>query len=1553
MVRSALCACALLAQMGVAHAAVPREVLHDTDVVVDNTWIRETEATVYVAVSGARGLTSSEPVTGARVTLRLVPAEKPPAAEPAPLATAVTGDDGTAVVRLRVPAVPPGRYHLVVDTRSGFGTGRITRPVEVTDRTHLHLRTDRGVYKPGQIIRWRISAIGLADAHPLDREIELTIKDPRGTAIWRGSEETDDTGMVAGEVPLGDDITLGSYTLIARAGEVTASEKVLVRAFRLAPFAVRIEPVGKRPVPRGEPLRLRVVANYPYGEPVLGGVSLAAGSNLGRLSNQSGNLDQHGSKSFTVKLPGDATRVELEATVVDGSGERQRAELKLPVASDTLAVGIALERPQLVAGQTQWVTVITTDGAGHLAPAKVWLRVPGRKDRVMQQSDGAVRFPIVVGAGSHQLRASAVDAAGRVASAERKISVYPDNGHWIRVAQAVVRSGAPIRISGRWRDRSGPVVVTLLRQGAPLASRVAEVDRRGRLHATLFPPAGLFGLATVRVTGLGWNQHTGDVTPTYDQASIYLAPARLAVTVSATTRHRPGTRAGFEVAVADSYGRPVPGVGLAASVVDERVLALSERRPDLVQVLRTLDVEHAEAAGVLFADLVRAGDGAAAIAAQAIIQALPPDRRQPAIQLAAADRFRAELSRMTRAEKAVYDLLLVAPRRLGRRDRAGRWEFADRLPELLVRAGWTLDDRLTPWRRATDWGYARQLLPEWRFDLVAARIVQVRLDRLDDRLVALRKTSHRLLHRDPTGGLATLVGSGKLDRYLILDPWGTPIRVDRIEEQNGVVSGYIVSLASAGPDLKFRTADDVTRYDVFGESTLGVTGTGYGGGGSGYGTIGAGRYGTIGHGGGMGSGLAPLEVAVRKRFDETVLWVAGVKTGADGKARFEVPLADSVTGWEVAVEAISPHGSVGTATARMETFLPLHVDAELPARLTVGDRYVVTAVVANHTGSERRLAVTATATGAVGLTGDATAAITLPAGTTGALRFPLVGRRAGTGTVRLGLADGHGAAVDVVERTLEIEPPGALVRELRTGRVRDGHGSFSIEIPSSAVPATVGGRLRLFRGPADQALDGLEGMLREPYGCFEQASSTTYPNLLVLELLGESSKTAAARKRARELVGKGYQRLISYEVPGGGFSWFGEAPANQVLTAYGLMEFVDMARVYPIDPSLVERTRRWLLGKQGKDGAWRPDASWLHDWSAVQGQVSTTAYIAWALAESGYRGKPLTRALGFLRRHRHELTENPYLLALWAAAESAVDPGSAVVGELRRRGRHDGDKLRVSAGGETLFYARGDGADVQVTALAASALHRGRADGDAAAALAWVWSARSPSYGWGTTQGTVLALRAAAELADPGPPASGVLRVAIDGVEVGTIDLAAAGVPGVALPAGLKPGRHTVTVDGEVAGTLSADLRYQWRGASEPVATAAGLAVALTAKQTETRVGESLRLTATVSNPGRDQVAMPTVVIPVPPGFRADPDALQRLVSGGTIAKYEDQGSEIQLYLTRLAGKGSVTLPVALEAIAECQVTQRPAAAYAYYDPETRGTSVGLRLTAGPRPATR
>src|SRR2546427_3895036 len=155
-----------------------------------------------------------------------------------------------------------------------------------------------------------------------------------------------------------------------------------------------------------------------------------------------------------------------------------------------------------------------------------------------------------------------------------------------------------------------------------------------------------------------------------------------------------------------------------------------------------------------------------------------------------------------------------------------------------------------------------------------------------------------------------------------------------------------------------------------------------------------------------------------------------------------------------------------------------------------------------------------------------------------------------------------------------------------------------------------------------------------PGGCFEQTSSSTYPDILAMDYLKTSKKIAPeVQAKAEGFISLGYQRLVTFEVPGGGFSWFGQAPANKILTAYGLMEFSDMAKVYDVDPNLIRRTQQWLASQQQPDGSWKPDTNFINEGATNRYNsdlLRITAYIAWSLGNTGYQGPAVEKAKQFV-----------------------------------------------------------------------------------------------------------------------------------------------------------------------------------------------------------------------------------------------------------------------------------------------------------------------------------
>ena len=130
-----------------------------------------------------------------------------------------------------------------------------------------------------------------------------------------------------------------------------------------------------------------------------------------------------------------------------------------------------------------------------------------------------------------------------------------------------------------------------------------------------------------------------------------------------------------------------------------------------------------------------------------------------------------------------------------------------------------------------------------------------------------------------------------------------------------------------------------------------------------------------------------------------------------------------------------------------------------------------------------------------------------------------------------------------------------------------------VKIPADAIPGTQKLIVKIYPGMLSQVVEGLDGILRMPNGCFEQTSSTTYPNVLVLDYLKTTNQAAPeVQMKAEQYINLGYQRLTTFEVKSsGGFSLFGDAPADRMLTAYGLQEFSDMSRVHDVDPALLKR----------------------------------------------------------------------------------------------------------------------------------------------------------------------------------------------------------------------------------------------------------------------------------------------------------------------------------------------------------------------------------------------
>src|SRR5262249_9600685 len=149
------------------------------------------------------------------------------------------------------------------------------------------------------------------------------------------------------------------------------------------------------------------------------------------------------------------------------------------------------------------------------------------------------------------------------------------------------------------------------------------------------------------------------------------------------------------------------------------------------------------------------------------------------------------------------------------------------------------------------------------------------------------------------------------------------------------------------------------------------------------------------------------------------------------------------------------------------------------------------------------------------------------------LRVEKAGEQELTVSARAGDVD------DAVQRGIEVVPDGHRVEVVHNGTLAPD-ASHGLALPKDAIEGSGKALVKIYPSGFSEVVEGLDGIFRLPHGCFEQTSSTTYPNVLALDYLQRTKQgSPAVEKKAKDYIHLGYQRLVSFEVRGGGFSLFG------------------------------------------------------------------------------------------------------------------------------------------------------------------------------------------------------------------------------------------------------------------------------------------------------------------------------------------------------------------------------------------------------------------------------
>jgi anti-sigma factor RsiW len=1429
------------------------------------------------------------------------------------LAGFTTDADGTGQPNFRVPDWADAECDMQV-TADNRTHDSLTLPIKVRRSRQVMLSSDKPVYQPGQTIHVRGLALRRPDLHPVAGEdATFTVTDAKGNVIFKYRTKTSDYGIASADCPLADEIIEGQYTIGCTVGDTPSRLAVEVKKYVLPKFKVGLA-LDRPYYTPGQKATATVEAGYFFGKPVTGGVDLEvrAAAQEKPLYQGSARTDANGKALFSFDLPAVPPGIQLGAP---GAGMRPpnlwASDLNVSLrATVTDAAGQkqVRETSAVVTGSPLKVEVIPENGT----------LVPGMENTIYvltTYADGRPARTRLTGLApwhegplaTDQLGAAEFTVVGSVYGLDLTVSAEDDaglrGGRRVQLVADQVAQDFLLRTDKAVYDGGDTMVVKALASGG----RPVFVDlvKDGQTLLT----------ETLPVTN-GKGELQIDLPPEAS-GTLQLCAYRLTPDGAPVSKTR------------TLYVRPAKGLQLKATT--DR----AEYRPG-------------RPARVSFELLDTAGKPA-----------------RGALSLAAVD-------------EAVFSVLQQAP---GSESRffgvdqdllrpvqaSHRWspEAASQVPA--AERGRLEQALFARTLQTSSWGSAAT----WRAPVGRARLADAEPAPSGSTPHTLAVSSfaaetqrvegerYRGLHRVETAWVIygiSLVVLAYVFMWIYIRPWQIIAAVHVV----GIV--FLCGGLAVMPLLFLASKDASPAADAVLAKAEGLAGAG------------ADRDGGVRvfdePSNGARKGAAAWQpgldsVRVREQFPETLLWRPELITDDDGRASLDIDLADSITTWRLTASAVAADGRLGAAEAGLKVFQPFFVDLNLPVPLTRGDEVAVPVVVYSYLDKPQTVELTLAAGDWFEPLDHATRKVELAPrevrSVSYRLRVKAVGRHA------LQVTAGGGDLADAIRRNIEVVPDGRRVEEVANGSLAQP-AELTLTVPENAIEGSVKAFVKIYPSSFSQLVEGLDGIFHMPYGCFEQTSSTTYPNVLALDYLRQTGQTSPGVKaKAEHYIHLGYQRLLGFEVSGGGFDWFGRPPANLTLTAYGLMEFEDMARVHDVDPALIERTRAWLLKQRAGDGSWSESGHAMHDDPARglgggAAKLSTTAYVAWAVFGGPGASSLAEATRQFLLSHRADAIDDPYLLALVANALLAIDgEGRDAVPYLERleslKKEADDGKLcfwEQAPKARTAFYGAGRGGSVETTALATLALlHRNHSPDTTRRALTWLVKQRGAYGTWPSTQATVLALKAlVAGTARPAGDGERRITLSWDGKERQVVIPAdqAEVMKQIDLSAGLKSGTHRLTLtetSGAAAGYQVA-FRYHVPDAGPPEKDRP-LKVELTYGRTELKVDDVVPVLATVTNRMTDAAPMVILDLPVPAGFALDADALGELVKEKKVEKYQVNGRSVVVYLRGLEAGRSLAVNYALRATTPAKVSVPPARAYEYYDPDKQGTSAAAQMTVMPR----
>jgi len=684
------------------------------------------------------------------------------------------------------------------------------------------------------------------------------------------------------------------------------------------------------------------------------------------------------------------------------------------------------------------------------------------------------------------------------------------------------------------------------------------------------------------------------------------------------------------------------------------------------------------------------------------------------------------------------------------------------------------------------------------------------------------------------------------------------------------------------------------------------------------------------------------------RENTTVYWNANVSTDKNGEATLTFKNNNISSSFRITTEGVSTAtGLIGRNIHKISTTQPFSIDVKTPLFASLGDIVRLPVLLRNTTKETIEAKVNL-------ILPD----VLLPFG---AQELNVKIQPESTQTIYLGfvptrvqgeheytitaIADNYS---EKITRKVTIRSVYFPQSQSLAGRRMNDTLSFKKE--GEMIDGSFHAELFCYTNANDELFAGLASMLREPYGCFEQTSSINYPNIMALQAMQASGNIdEKTQKRALDLLDKGYKRLASYEVSGGGFDWYGRPPASIFLTAYAALQFYEMAKVYDkVDAKMTARTRKFLLDSRDGKGNFINKGRVMSEAS----QNVSNAYVIYALSE-------VREHIDFNNEYQIALREafnskDMYRMALMAnAAYNRYDLNNynKLVQHFENEIKKNGfDKMQMET---SATRSGGSSLKLETIALWTIALLKQNRQMNMEMiekCIEYISANRRPHGGFGNTQSTILCLKALTSYANTSSRKleEGKLNVSINGKNI-ELDL-------TKKPEGDKQMSLDITkffVQGDnnielqyvdMQRPLPYNIKLIWETKTPSNNNLCPFVLTTELSRNVVKRNETVRLAITLENKTAIDYPMSVAIIGIPGGMSLQAWQLKEMQEQEVFDFYEIIDDNLVLYYRSVPAKERKIVNLDLKAEIPGTYTGMASTTYVYYTNENKYWVKGLEV---------